>query len=75
VESGELLATAICAAETLGVPYMLVGSLASMRYGEPRLTLDFDIVVDLTFASAENFVRPSMVPTTTSVCPPRLTHR
>ncbi|HEY4259660.1 MAG TPA: hypothetical protein VGM98_05865 [Schlesneria sp.] len=53
MESGELLATAIRSAETLGIPYMLVGSLASMRYGEPRLTLDFDIVVDLTFASAE----------------------
>jgi hypothetical protein len=53
VESGELLATAIRSAEALGIPYMLVGSLASMRYGEPRLTLDFDIVVDLTFASTE----------------------
>ncbi len=33
--------------EALGVPYMVTGSVASMVYGEPRLTLDVDLVVEL----------------------------
>ena len=33
--------------ERLGIPYMVVGSLASMAYGEPRMTRDIDIVIDL----------------------------
>jgi hypothetical protein len=39
---------AVDALERLGVPYMLVGSLASIAYGEPRLTQDIDIVVALS---------------------------
>lgn len=53
MENFELLRIALATAESLQIPHMLVGSIASMRYGEPRLTLDFDIVVDLTFATAE----------------------
>jgi hypothetical protein len=51
--------------ERLGVPYMLVGSMASSTYGDPRSTLDIDIVVDLgldqvdslcdAFPAGENF--------------------
>jgi hypothetical protein len=33
--------------EALGVPYMVTGSVASMLYGEPRLTLDLDLVLEL----------------------------
>lgn len=33
--------------EALDLPYMVTGSVASMIYGEPRLTLDVDIVLDL----------------------------
>jgi hypothetical protein len=33
--------------ERLGVPYMVTGSTASTIYGEPRLTLDVDLVVEL----------------------------
>lgn len=33
--------------ERLGVPYMVVGSLASAAYGEPRMTQDVDVLVDL----------------------------
>src|SRR5579859_485017 len=36
---------------------MLVGSMASGVYGEARLTLDIDIVVDLTVADAETLCR------------------
>jgi len=33
--------------ESVGIPYMIVGSIASMVYGEPRLTRAMDIVIDL----------------------------
>lgn len=33
--------------ERLGVPYYMTGSEALARYGEPRQTMDVDIVVDL----------------------------
>jgi len=29
------------------IPYMVVGGFAAIFYGEPRLTLDVDIVVDM----------------------------
>jgi hypothetical protein len=33
--------------EGAGIPYMVVGSVASIIYGEPRMTKDMDLVVDL----------------------------
>jgi predicted nucleotidyltransferase len=33
--------------EAHAIPYRVVGSMASMAYGEPRLTIDIDIVVEL----------------------------
>jgi len=33
--------------DALGLRYMVTGSVASMIYGEPRLTLDLDLVVEL----------------------------
>lgn len=33
--------------ERLGIPYMVVGGFAATLYGEPRLTLDVDIVADM----------------------------
>jgi hypothetical protein len=43
--------------ETLGIPYMVTGSVASMAFGEPRLTNDVDIVVELTELDAERVAR------------------
>ncbi len=40
METFELLRIALATAEALEIPHMLVGSLASMRYGEPRQTLE-----------------------------------
>jgi hypothetical protein len=45
VEQDELLRFTVDALEGLQIPYMLVGSLASAVYGEPRLTQDIDIVI------------------------------
>jgi len=37
----------IDALERLGIPYMVVGGFAATIYGEPRLTIDADIVADM----------------------------
>ena len=34
------------ALERLDIPYMVVGGFAAIFYGEPRLTLDVDIVAE-----------------------------
>jgi hypothetical protein len=43
----ELLQRAADFFERLGVPYRIVGSMASMAYGEARFTNDIDILTDL----------------------------
>ena len=55
MEQVELLARTIATLESRHVPYMLVGSLASTAYGEPRMTRDIDIVVDLRPDQVEHF--------------------
>lgn len=52
---GEFFAYVIDILEGLNIPYMVTGSIASMAYGEPRLTIDMDIVIDLSMEMAEKF--------------------
>ena len=47
MEQIDLLRRAIVVLEDLGITYMVVGSVASSAYGEPRRTQDIDVVVDL----------------------------
>ncbi|HWE94836.1 MAG TPA: hypothetical protein VG269_12800 [Tepidisphaeraceae bacterium] len=47
MEQTDLLRFTIEVLERLGITYMIVGSYASGAYGEPRLTQEIDIVVDL----------------------------
>jgi hypothetical protein len=47
MELYDLLAKVIKVFEDLQIPYLVTGSLASMAYGEPRLTNDIDIVADI----------------------------
>lgn len=47
MDQGELLAYVVDVLERQGITYLLAGSLASGVYGEPRLTHDIDVVVDL----------------------------
>jgi len=47
VQQAELLSHVVDVLEAQGVTYLLVGSLASAVYGEPRMTRDIDIVIAL----------------------------
>ena len=42
--------------EGLAIPYMVVGGFAAIMHGEPRLTVDVDIVADLRFEHVDSFV-------------------
>ena len=57
MNQGEFFSFVIDVLEELDIPYMITGSVASMAYGEPRLTLDMDVVVDLCERQAEEFCR------------------
>ena len=48
MEQAELLRRTIEVLESQGIRYLIVGSAASVAYGEPRFTLDIDIVIDVT---------------------------
>lgn len=48
--------------ERLNIPYMVVGGFAAIFYGEPRLTIDVDIVADLQLRHIEPFVRAFPIP-------------
>ena len=48
----QLLKRLVLALQSLGVPYMLTGSIVSSLQGEPRSTHDIDVVVELDAASA-----------------------
>ena len=43
MELFDLLRKIVNAFEKLDIPYLVTGSVASMAYGEPRLTNDIDI--------------------------------
>lgn len=43
----DLLRRVVEVLEALGVPYLVTGSTATIFYGEPRFTVDVDVVVDL----------------------------
>jgi hypothetical protein len=48
--------------ERLGIPYMVVGGFAAILYGEPRLTIDVDIVVDMRSEHIAPFVAAFPIP-------------
>ncbi len=53
----EFFEAVLSALGALNVPYMVVGSVGSMLYGEPRLTNDMDVVVDLAPGQAAGLAR------------------
>lgn len=48
--------------ERLDIPYMVVGGFAAITYGEPRLTLDVDVVVDMQYRHVNDFVAAFPIP-------------
>src|SRR3989442_1542813 len=55
MEPSELLRRFVEVLERLHVPYLVTGSMATIAYGEPRLTNDIDIVVDLPLDQVDAF--------------------
>jgi hypothetical protein len=53
MDQSEFFRLVVDALEELQIPYMVVGSFASGAYGEPRMTQDIDIVVNLRYGDAE----------------------
>ncbi len=54
--------------EELGICYMVTGSIASIFYGEPRLTHDIDIIILMNARQVDKFV--SAFPEDEYYCPP-----
>jgi len=53
----ELLKKIVDVFEDLQIPYLVTGAVASIAYGEPRLTNDIDIVADLKEDHVEGLLR------------------
>ena len=56
MDQRDLLRMVLEAFAAAGVEYLLVGSVASAAYGEPRLTLDIDVVAALTVEKLPRFL-------------------
>ncbi len=54
--------------QAAGIDYMVTGSAASMAYGEPRMTMDVDLVVALSGSAVDALVRA--FPLEEFYCPP-----
>ena len=71
--------------ESSGIPYAIVGSVASCVYGEPRATNDVDLLIQLSrndaaklvhaFPSKQFYVPPAEVIAIKLGRPPRRTHQ
>lgn len=64
----ELLTTFIAPLEKSKIPYFVTGSIASIFYGEPRLTHDVDVVIHLSQKDIPLFC--SFFPLAHYYCPP-----
>jgi hypothetical protein len=47
MEQSDLITLIVKCFESLKIPYFITGSIASMAYGEPRLTNDIDVIADI----------------------------
>ena len=55
-ELSRFFATVVEKLEKVSLPYMVAGGFAAVFYGEPRLTIDIDIVVDINTTYIEPLV-------------------
>jgi len=58
----DLLRYTVDVLERLDIVHMVVGSMASGAYGEPRLTLDIDIVVEMSAKEVPDFCAAFVAP-------------
>ncbi len=56
MELYELLELVVRTFARLGIPYVVTGSVASMAYGEPRLTNDIDVVAGIQLAHVQDLL-------------------
>jgi hypothetical protein len=56
MDQRDLLRKILEAFDAVDIKYILVGSVASAVYGEPRLTLDIDVVAELTVSQLPKFL-------------------
>jgi hypothetical protein len=56
-EQASVFTTVLDVLERNQIPYMITGSVASVLYGEPRMTLDMDIVLDIAPHQVRPFVQ------------------
>jgi len=61
-ELTDLFSYVVSVLERLNIPYMVVGGFAAITYGEPRLTLDVDIVVDMQTRHVDSFIAAFPIP-------------
>lgn len=57
MDPSELLERLAQTLESLRVPYLITGSMATIAYGEPRFTNDIDVVVRLTAHQIDDLCR------------------
>jgi hypothetical protein len=63
-----LVGTFVSRLEKLGLPYVVTGAVASIIYGEPRLTNDVDLIIIMKTEDIERFVQA--FPAGEFYCPP-----
>ncbi len=61
-ELGAFFTYVVDVLESLDIPYMVVGGFAAIFYGEPRMTIDVDIVVDMKPTHVRLFVAAFPIP-------------
>lgn len=64
-----LTSTFIPRLNKLAIPYAITGAVASVIYGEPRLTNDLDMLVEMKSRDLEGFIEA--FPSEEFYCPPR----
>lgn len=57
MDHSEFVTRLVRSLETLGIPYMIAGSVGSTFHGEPRTTNDVDVVIDPTPEQLERLVQ------------------
>jgi len=64
----ELIPTFVVPLKKADVPYIITGSMAAMFFGEPRMTTDIDIIIDISPHNASKLVE--LFPAPEFYCPP-----